>query len=268
MINSQLTIDTVLAQVKHLPHDWHGAGTVTSTVLEALVHHASQQPIYHSLETGSGRTTILLSHLSRNHKVFAVDAGNSIHHVRTSELFNAATVEFVEGPTQKTLLSYSFEHKLQLALIDGPHGYPFPDLEYYFIYPQIEEGGLLIVDDIQIPTIYNLFAFLKEDEMFELVDVVDQTAFFRRTAAELFSPVGDGWWLQKYNTNRLEEMADTCSLEQVRSQLHLTQLQLQQTKAELERSQAEVEAMRTSKFWKIREQWFRFKRATGLPVVE
>ncbi len=35
--------------------------------------------------------------------------------------------------------------------------------------------------------------------MFELVEVVDTTAFFRRTTAETFDPYCDGWWLQKYN---------------------------------------------------------------------
>jgi len=41
------------------------------------------------------------------------------------------------------------------------HGYPFPEMEYYFIYPHLEENALLIVDDIHIQNIYNLFIFFK-----------------------------------------------------------------------------------------------------------
>jgi hypothetical protein len=39
--------------------------------------------------------------------------------------------------------------------------------------------------------------------MFELVQVVERTAFFRRTTALVFDPFGDGWWLQGYNRKRL-----------------------------------------------------------------
>jgi len=36
--------------------------------------------------------------------------------------------------------------------------------------------------------------------MFELIEVVGNTAFFRRTAAPTFDPFGDGWEGQLYNT--------------------------------------------------------------------
>jgi hypothetical protein len=35
--------------------------------------------------------------------------------------------------------------------------------------------------------------------MFELIQVVERTAFFRRTTAPVLDPFGDGWWLQSYN---------------------------------------------------------------------
>src|SRR5262245_66546928 len=155
------------------------------------------------METGSGKTTLLFSQLSESHKVFALEGDNrSITVVRESRLLRPGAVEFIDGPTQVTLPRYRFQNELQVALIDGPHGYPFPDLEYYYVYPWLGADALLIVDDIHIPTIRHLFDFLSEDQMFRLVEVVDTTAFFRRTTAPLFEPLGDGWWLQAYNTNR------------------------------------------------------------------
>ncbi len=74
----------------------------------------------------------------------------------------------------------------------------------YYLYPQLEPGALLIVDDIHIPTITNLCDFLKADAMFSLQEVVETTAFFRRTAAETFSPTGDGWWIQGYNARAFD----------------------------------------------------------------
>jgi hypothetical protein len=75
-------------------------------------------------------------------------------------------------------------------------------MEYWKVYPHLEPGGLLVVDDIHIPTIRRLFDFIREDDMFRLLETVGKTAFFERTNAPTFSPVEDGWWLQKYNTRR------------------------------------------------------------------
>ncbi len=178
----------------------HKAGTFSAVALQALVRHASARPLQHSLETGSGASAPLLSHLSADHYVFAMDGGTgSIRGVESSPLLRRSAVTFVEGPTQVTLPRHTFSDRLQLVLIDGPHGYPFPDLEYYYLYPHLDPGGLLIVDDIHIPTIGNLFDFLTADEMFHLEEVVETTAFFRRTDAATFSPTGDGWWTQGYN---------------------------------------------------------------------
>src|SRR6185295_2597803 len=93
-----------------------------------------------------------------------------------------------------------FAHVHQLVLIDGPHGYPFPDLEYYYLYPTIEAGGLLLLDDIQIPSIGRMFDVIRADDMFELLEIVDEnTAFLRRTGAPLIDPESDSWWLHGYN---------------------------------------------------------------------
>lgn len=172
--------------------------TLPLPVLYAIYEHCGSN-IPFTMETGTGLSTILFSHISMNHKVFALNDRNMTN-VKTCKIFNSQNVEFIEGPTQKTLPFYNFSSKFSVVLLDGPHGYPFPELEYYYTYQHIENSGILIIDDIRIPTIHNLFSFLKEEDMFELLEVVGgNTAFFRRTSAPLFNPYGDGWWLQKYN---------------------------------------------------------------------
>ncbi len=201
MVTNNTPIRQLLDQIAGLPGDWHGAGSLGVDVLGRIAFHAGRD-ILSSAETGAGKSTLLLSHLSKRHTVFALDWGESISAVRSSPLFNSANVEFIEGPTLKTLPAHVFAEELQLVLIDGPHGYPFPDMEYWYFYPHIAKGGLLIIDDIHIPTIYNLFTFLKDEAMFDLLEVVGTTAIFRRTAASLFDPYADGWWLQGYNKKR------------------------------------------------------------------
>jgi hypothetical protein len=131
----------------------HSVGALSARTLDAIARAAHNRQIRHSVETGSGASTLLFSHLSDDHTVFALDDGNgSITNVRRSPLLRQSVVTFVEGPTQATLPQYRFTEKLKLVLIDGPHGYPFPELEYYFRYPHLETGALLILDDIQIPS--------------------------------------------------------------------------------------------------------------------
>jgi hypothetical protein len=198
-----VSIDQVLRQVLELRATLHGAGSLSAGALEAVARHASTRRIRHSAETGCGATTLLLSHLSENHTVFALDIGDSLSSVRRSALLRPEVVTFVEGPSQRTLPRHHFSDKLQLALIDGPHAYPFPDLEYYYLYPHLDRGALLILDDIQIRGIHHLFDFLRSDAMFRLDEVVRSTAFFTRTDAPTFDPMGDGWPQQGYNARTL-----------------------------------------------------------------
>ena len=195
----------LLKEISSLPDDWHGAGTVGANILQEIARWAEKYGhIQHSAETGSGRTTLLLSHLSSCHIVFSVDAGNSITRVKNSPLFNPANVTFIEGPSQRTLPHYSFANENDLILIDGPHGYPFPDLEYFYLYPTLKPGALLILDDILIPTIRRMFEILSADTMYQVMKIIDgNTAFLLRTDVPVVNPEGDGWWLQGYNANFL-----------------------------------------------------------------
>jgi hypothetical protein len=198
----------LIKKLTALPRDLYPCGSLGPDVLKGILRHCPRIDIAHSLETGCGKSTLLLSHLSRNHKVFVVPdrpsggGWSQFETTRSSPYLHRDSVEFIEGPSQRTLPQYRFEHEIDVAFIDGPHGYPFPELEYYTIYRLLNAGGILIVDDIQIPTIRNLFGFLKADEMFSLIEVVNTTAFFHRTAVPTFDPFGDGWWLQNYNQER------------------------------------------------------------------
>ena len=194
----------VLDEVIRIAPALHNAGTFSADTFRAIARHASARPIRHSVETGAGASTLLFSHMSPDHVIFAMDVGtNSVPAIESSPLLRREAVTLVEGPTQVTLPRHQFTDPLQLVLIDGPHAYPFPDLEYYYLYPHLERDALLIVDDIHIPTISNMFEFIRADAMFDLQEVVETTAFFRRTDAPTFSPVDDRWSTQQVQQTRV-----------------------------------------------------------------
>jgi len=173
----------------------HASGWLTPEALVALAGRLEISP-RHTAETGAGASTLLFSHLSPDHTVFTISADGSMRAVRANPLPDSKTVRLIEGPTQKTLPIHTFPSKLQAVLLDGPHAYPFPDLEYLCFYPHIEAGGLLVIDDIHIPSVHHLYRFLRKEAMFDLLEVRRTTAFFVRTDRPLFDPCGDGWWLQ------------------------------------------------------------------------
>jgi hypothetical protein len=203
--------EETLAAICALPDRWHGAGTVSDEVLVAIARRCAGG-LAHSVETGTGRTTLLLSHLSRDHTVFTKQDrgdGDSLDRVRASSLFKPEAVRFVEGPTQVTVPRHDFTQRFDFAMLDGPHGFPFPFVEYCYIYPHIAPQGLLVVDDIQIKTIGVMLDILKKDAMWQFLEVVGQTAFLRRTDAPTLDPLDDGWWSQGYNrpNRRLRDFA-------------------------------------------------------------
>lgn len=209
----QLFMDEYLRWENNNPGHKGHAGGVFSTEMLRRIEEYLPKDAKASAETGCGKSTILFSNISRSHKVFTIDdrnlgAASSVNFFLNCPLAELEHIDTIYGPTQKTLIAYDMHALYDFVMIDGPHGYPFPELEYYFFYPHIRTGGLLILDDVNIPTIGRLADFVAEDDMFELVAIVSTTAIFRRTEKPQFDPYGDGWWLQKYNRRRVSEERD------------------------------------------------------------
>jgi len=159
-------------------------------------------------ETGCGRSTILFSNISKNHIAFCIDDHDykdqsSVLYFEDSEMEVKDRVTWEFGPTQQTLPHYTLNFQYDCVLIDGPHGYPFPDMEYYFFYPHIKPGGYLIIDDIHIPSIGRMADILQEDAMWNFVTLISTTAVLQRTEAEETPTFGDHWWTQDYNRRRV-----------------------------------------------------------------
>jgi predicted O-methyltransferase YrrM len=183
----------------------HQYGTLTGGPLDRIAWylevHFKDRPIQ-SVETGCGASTILFSKYSEHHTVYTYDdkaeENSSVNFVLEHPEFRADKVKWIFGPTQRTIFSDPLDHDVDMILIDGPHGYPFPELEYFAFYKRLRPGGILIVDDIHIPTIYNLYKFLLQDDSFYSHGVAATTAFFQRSNSPAFDMESDGWKLQRY----------------------------------------------------------------------
>ena len=159
-------------------------------------------PFRSSAETGCGGSTIVLSHASERHIAFAIEgADRTISELRKEGELRAENVIFVEGQTKDTLPGYLFQGQLDLVLLDGPHAYPLPQIEFAYMFPRIRIGGWLVLDDIQIPSVHELVRFLKRESSVVLEEVVVRTAFFRKV--KVIEPGPDGWALQGMNRHTI-----------------------------------------------------------------
>ncbi|MBK8455891.1 MAG: class I SAM-dependent methyltransferase [Phyllobacteriaceae bacterium] len=192
--------------MKRLAGTAHRGGAFNSEVLLAISENLPSGDIT-TLETGCGKSSIMFSHMARRHFVFAYDDrgadGSSVDLVQQDPEFKTETTTWIFGPTQKTLPTFAFDDLLvDVILIDGPHGYPFPHFEYAILYDKLKPGGVLILDDVHIPSIGNMYDLLREDRMYEEIGVIATTGLLRRTGIEGVPPDGDHWYEQSYNYMR------------------------------------------------------------------
>jgi hypothetical protein len=177
-------------------HPWDA---MAPKALSAIVKRG---PFRSTAETGCGGSTIILSHASDRHTAFALEGKDrTVSELRKESALRGERVIFVEGETKNTLPQYQFEGELDLVLLDGPHAYPLPQVELAYLYPWIRVGGWLVVDDIQIPSVYEMFEFLRKESSVALEEVVVRTAFFRKSDAKEHAP--DGWAAQGINRHTI-----------------------------------------------------------------
>lgn len=164
----------------------------------ALESIAKRGPFRCSAETGCGGSTIVLSHLSQRHTAFAIEGcDQTITNLRHHPDLRTGPVTFVEGETKSTVPSHRFADPLDLLLLDGPHAYPLPQLEFLFLFPQVRAGGWVVIDDLQIPAVHELFRFMNLERSMRLEETVLRTAIFRKVSESLPGP--DGWQSQGIN---------------------------------------------------------------------
>src|ERR1700678_1508149 len=178
---------------------FHAWDAMAPLALEAL---AKRGPFQFSAETGCGGSTIVFFHLSKHHTAFAIEgADRTITGLRQKSDFRHDAVVFIEGESKHALPLHPFENRLDLALLDGPHAYPLPQLEFAYLFPQVREGGWLVLDDVQIPSVYELFQFMRRESSMVLEEVAVRTAFFRKIGERDFGP--DGWQHQGMNRREI-----------------------------------------------------------------
>jgi hypothetical protein len=90
-----------------------------------------------------------------------------------------STVRFIVGPADASLRSAE-PTPIDLFLIDGGHGYPLPQLDWFYGASRLRAGGVLVIDDLQLWAPRQLHTFLDLDPRWEQLERTKKWAAFRR----------------------------------------------------------------------------------------
>lgn len=146
--------------------------------LEFIDAHVTERS--QTLETGAGLSTVLFALKGASHVCitpFQEEVDRITRYCKQHDI-SLRKVDFrVDQST--CVLPQLGAVELDLALIDGCHGFPTPFIDWYFMAPKLKIGGALIVDDVQIWTGRVLKDFLISEPEWKLIQPFsDKTAIF------------------------------------------------------------------------------------------
>jgi Methyltransferase domain len=122
-----------------------------------------------TLETGAGASTIVFAAAGAEHEaVTPVDVERErILAECERRAISTDHLTFHIGASQDVLPRLE-PRPLDLVLIDGAHGFPYPILDWWFLAPRLRLGGRLVLDDCYMPPVGALVDFLRAQPEWEI----------------------------------------------------------------------------------------------------
>jgi predicted O-methyltransferase YrrM len=154
-----------------------------------------------TLETGSGISTLVFALRRSEHIAITPNAGE-VANIRSYAFANGISldhVEFVLEPSEHYLPRCESKD-LDLVLIDGKHAFPWPIIDWFYTADRLKQGGILVLDDIEMPSVAILKEFLVEDPRWRVELSLGRRALAVRKIAGSVHNVA--WHMQPYITRR------------------------------------------------------------------
>jgi hypothetical protein len=150
-------------ELRTAPPGLHGDGEYWGLAWAALEWlERSVTPGWSTLETGSGSSTIVLASRGAVHEALTPDAGEEERiRRRCADLgVDSGSVTFRIGPSHE-LLAHWEPRPLDLVLVDGAHGFPYPILDWWHVAPHVKLGGTVLLDDAYLPAVAAIVDFAR-----------------------------------------------------------------------------------------------------------
>jgi hypothetical protein len=140
-----------------------------------------------TLETGAGSSTIVFAAAGAEHEAVTPDAEEEgrIRDACDRLGVDSSSVHFRIGPSHEVLPALELR-ELDLVLVDGAHGFPYPILDWWFLAPRLRVGGLMLLDDAYMPPVGALVDALRAQPAWEVAAAIGhRTVAVRKLSDEL-----------------------------------------------------------------------------------
>jgi hypothetical protein len=181
--------DSLTERLRALPPGLHGGGDefrgLAWPALEWLEREVRAG--MRTLETGAGASTLAFAAGGAEHVAVTPDSGEEERIRAQAERMEIDTsrVRFEIGPSHEVLPRLD-PGPLDLVLIDGAHGFPYPILDWWLVAPHVRLGGRILVDDAYMPPVTALVDALRAQRAWDVEGSVGyRTAIVRKLADEL-----------------------------------------------------------------------------------
>lgn len=135
-----------------------------------------------TLETGCGHTTVIFSIVKTKHICITPDPGEAERVQQyCTKLGLTGNITFIIESSDKILPQNGLiQSELDFIFIDGAHRFPIPIIDWHYTASKLKPGGIVCVDDFKIPSVKILYDFLSIEEEWELIKIMNNTAFFKK----------------------------------------------------------------------------------------
>ena len=186
------TLEVLEALIKDNPkvHDW-GKGPISGglggEILRTLASYLLEElgeGQFKSLETGAGLSTLVFT-AAGPAQHFAINPDASLRERILAEAdarkIDMARTTYITEFSEDVLPDLAKAHTVDIALIDGGHGWPTLFVDFCYANKMLRQNGIMIVDDILLFPCTQLFMLLKHQPGWKLEKLIySKTAFFRK----------------------------------------------------------------------------------------
>ena len=172
--NADVSSTPLTDALRVAPPDVHGDGECWGLAWAALEWlELNVQPGWATLETGSGASTVVLAAAGATHEAVTPDPGEEDRvRQRCATLgIDAGNVTFHIGPSHEVLPRWS-PRPLDLVLVDGAHGFPYPVLDWWHVASHVRLGGTVLLDDAYLPAVAAIVDFARSSDAWRVDDAV------------------------------------------------------------------------------------------------
>lgn len=155
-----------------------------------------------TLETGCGASTVVFAAAGARHTAISPSSGEHerIRAYCSETGIDDSELSFIESSSDRVLPSLAPDDPLDVAFIDGAHSFPFPVIDWHYVTRRLRTGGILIMDDVNIPAVAVAYTAMRTDRgAWRLLSTADDRAAAFEKLREC--PEGDNWKAQSFNSS-------------------------------------------------------------------